>query len=105
MKLLCIIFSICIIMLSARPCCADKQCNGEGVVKNDQSAGRSTEKDKCPGCSPFFSCGSCVGFIVNKQVIITNLLIEQHTEKLYLPYQEPSLPKVSLSIWQPPQLG
>jgi hypothetical protein len=104
-KLLCLILSVYVIMLSTRPCCADNDCRGKDISKKE-SAGKSPIKEKeCPGCSPFFTCGTCVGFIITKSLMLDLKLIAEAPAKFYARYQQSYVHRVSLSIWQPPQLG
>ena len=105
MRLLCLVLSVYVFMLSAKPCCADNDCRGKQINKNEL-AGKSPVKEKeCPGCSPFFTCGTCVGFIVAKPFTPDLKLIAEIPAKIYVDYQQPYVQQVSLSIWQPPQLG
>lgn len=105
MKLLCLILSVYVVLLSIRPCCSDNDCQGKQVVKKEL-AGKSPIKEKeCPGCSPFFTCGSCVGFLITKPLTLALKLIAETPAKIYARYQQPYVQQVSLSIWQPPQLS
>jgi hypothetical protein len=101
MKLLCILFSFIVIILSVKPCCTDSDC--DAVVKTEQ-AGQTKAKD-CAGCSPFFSCGTCAGFTVAKAASAQLLVIPAKTRQTYAPYQQPDVKEISQAIWQPPQLG
>src|ERR1700754_992131 len=68
-KFLCLLLSLCVVLLSARPCCADNDCReNTSTVKKEQAGKNSSQEKTCPGCSPFFSCGSCAGFVVTKPV-------------------------------------
>jgi hypothetical protein len=100
-KLLCIIFSFIVVLLSVKPCCTDSDC--DAVVKTEH-AGTSKAKD-CTGCSPFFSCGTCAGFTISKTVTASVLINPVKTRQIYPPYQQPNIKEISLSIWQPPQIG
>jgi len=94
-----------VILLSAKPCCSDKDC-GEQVSVKKELAGKTSPKEKeCQGCSPFFSCGSCVGFIVSKPVTHTLAFVAEIAVRSYVGYLQPNLKEISLAIWQPPQLG
>ena len=105
MKLLCLILSVYVIMLSTRPCCADNDCQGKELSKKEL-AGKSPIKEKeCPGCSPFFTCGSCVGFVIAKPFRLDLKLVAETQVKIYADYNQPYVQQVSLSIWQPPQLS
>jgi hypothetical protein len=46
----------------ASSCCAEKTC---GEEKKD--ANSSDHENSCSSCSPFFVCGTCVGFVFNSQ--------------------------------------
>ncbi|RYU91433.1 hypothetical protein EWM62_05690 [Mucilaginibacter terrigena] len=101
MKFLCILFSLVVVFLSVKPCCTDSDC--DAIVKTEQG-GNNKAKD-CAGCSPFFSCGTCAGFTVT-QTITANLLISPaKTRPTFTPYHQPDVKEITLSIWQPPQLG
>ncbi|MEN0053415.1 MAG: hypothetical protein AAGC65_07085 [Mucilaginibacter sp.] len=106
MKLLCLLLSLFVVLLSARPCCADNDCRvNASAVKKDQVSKNTSPEKTCPGCSPFFSCGSCAGFVVTKRVTHNLKLIAEHRVVTYAPYQQPNLKEVAQAIWQPPQLS
>jgi hypothetical protein len=92
-----------VLLLTVRPCCADDcaaKASGEKTTHSDTS---SKEKE-CPGCSPFFSCGACAGFVVAKaehMVFVAQLEFVTHNST----YQQPQLQETTASIWQPPQLS
>jgi hypothetical protein len=97
--------SVYVIMLSIKPCCADNDCQGKELSKKEL-AGKSPIKEKeCSGCSPFFTCGSCVGFVISRPLILDLKLTAEIPVKIYARYQQPNVQEVSLSIWQPPQLS
>jgi hypothetical protein len=97
--------SVYALLLSARPCCADKLCQQNiSQQKNKIEKGASEEKD-CPGCSPFFSCGSCPGFIVAKQLKAASPVLTELPFKAYMPYEQSSYKSTTLSVWQPPKLS
>jgi hypothetical protein len=104
-KLLCLILAVYVIVLSTRPCCSDNDCQGKIAAKKER-ADKSPDKEKeCPGCSPFFNCGSCVGFIVSKPFTITLPVIAENQTKYYSTYQQPYIEMVALSIWLPPKIS
>ncbi|RYE27036.1 MAG: TonB-dependent receptor [Sphingobacteriaceae bacterium] len=105
MKFLCLLFSFYVVLLSVKPCCADRECQEKSSLKKEL-AGKTPSKEKeCQGCSPFFSCGSCVGFIIAKPITHTLAFVAENTVRSYAPYEQPNLKEISLAIWQPPQLG
>ncbi|MBE9584280.1 hypothetical protein IM792_07465 [Mucilaginibacter sp. JRF] len=105
MKLFCLIISFFVLMLSVRPCCAEDACKDEIGNKHEQSSGKQSHDEDCRGCSPFFSCGSCMGFIMRKSVIQTVTLFPLHQKQSVTPYHQPEIKEVDIDIWQPPQLS
>jgi len=92
-------------MLSTRPCCADNDCQGKELAKNEVTGKSPIKEKECPGCSPFFTCGTCVGFVIAKPLMLDLKLVPETSAKIYSRYQQPHFQQVSLSIWQPPQLS
>ncbi|HEY0244946.1 MAG TPA: hypothetical protein VGC01_05235 [Mucilaginibacter sp.] len=92
-------------MLSIKPCCSDSDCQEKITVKKERSTPASHKEKECQGCSPFFTCGTCVGFILAKPFILNPKLISETPVKNYIAYQQPYFQEVLLAIWQPPQLG
>ncbi|WP_158826877.1 hypothetical protein [Mucilaginibacter lacusdianchii] len=105
MKQLCLMFAAFVLILSARPCCADRDCESRIDVKHEQRDKQSSKEKECAGCSPFFSCGSCIGFIIAKSVVHTISLIAEQPERSYTPYCQPAHKDIALAIWQPPRLS
>jgi len=100
-KLLCLIITIYVTVLSIKPCCADNDCRDKKEL-----AGKSPVKEKeCLGCSSFFTCGTCTGFIVTKSFTPELNPFARSSNYTYADYPEPGLQQISLTIWQPPQLG
>lgn len=104
-KFLCLLISFYVVLLSAKPCCADRECQEQSSVKKEQARKTSSKEKECQGCSPFFSCGSCVGFIVAKPVTHTLAFVAENEVRSYAPYEQAGFKEISLAIWQPPQLG
>jgi hypothetical protein len=104
-KLLCFILSIYVILLSTKPCCTDNDCQGKELIKREQVGKMPTKEKECPGCSPFFTCGTCIGFIITKPFKLDLELVTEPRIKQYACYQQLFIQQVYLSIWQPPQLG
>jgi hypothetical protein len=91
-------------MLSTKPCCTD-DCQS-GVVSKKELSGKSPVKEnECPGCSPFFTCGSCVGFIVCKPLTIVFPVVAEKPTTYHTSYQQPYIEKITLSIWLPPKIS
>jgi Na+/H+ antiporter NhaD/arsenite permease-like protein len=104
-KLLCLILSFYVVLLSLRPCCADNDCQAKIAAKKHVNSKSSPKEKECQGCSPFFACGTCVGFVITKPFMLDLKLVAETPVKIYADYQQPYVHQVSLSIWQPPQLG
>ncbi len=92
-------------MLSVVACCTDNDCQ-EGQSYKNELAGKSPVKEKgCAGCSPFFSCGNCAGFVITKTFTPDLKPKIETPANSYKSYAEPYSQQVYLSIWQPPQLS
>ncbi|WP_394800276.1 DUF6660 family protein [Mucilaginibacter daejeonensis] len=105
MKVVCLILAFFVLILSGRPCCADRECETKSKVTKSVNDHQTRKERECEGCSPFFSCGSCVGFIISKPVIHQLEFIAEQPQQNYAPYCQPDPKTVSLAIWQPPQLS
>ncbi|MES2378396.1 MAG: hypothetical protein V4553_17520 [Bacteroidota bacterium] len=105
MKILCLILSVYVIMLSAKPCCVDSDCRATVSSKKELTGKIPAKEKECPGCSPFFTCGTCVGFVISQPLSVQLFTVAlDHIEHGNI-YQQPRIEKVSLSIWQPPKLS
>ncbi|MEO7216002.1 DUF6660 family protein [Mucilaginibacter sp.] len=104
MKFLCILFSVYVLLLSVRPCCAD-DCIAKSISKKEIAGQNSKPGNDCQGCSPFFSCGTCVGFTLAKPVVNVGRTATEITVEHNSTYKQPALKPVMLSIWQPPQIS
>ncbi len=63
MKWVALALALLTLGLSATPCCVEEVCTRENQVTTD-STHDSEEEHESP-CSPFFTCGSCLGFSVS----------------------------------------
>lgn len=105
MKLVCLILSFYVLLLSAKPCCADNDCQVKIPKKKELASKVPVKEKECPGCSPFFTCGSCVGFIVAKVFKINSPIVPENQIQYHTVYQQPYIEKVALSIWLPPKIS
>ncbi|MBQ4915338.1 hypothetical protein J8L85_12870 [Maribacter sp. MMG018] len=65
MKLVSVILSIYIMVLTVRPCCQDNYCGDKASCQLEQADDHQDnhKSDEHKGaCSPFYTCGKCVGF-------------------------------------------
>ena len=100
MRLLCIILSIYVLMLSIVPCCFDDDCGGESESAQANSNSRDHEEDDCGACSQFMTCGTCPGFVSRTPDSLRVYFSAQTFALLstFLPGHD-----YVARIWQPPQ--
>lgn len=105
MKIFCFILSIYVLVLSTVPCCSDDNCIDE--TKTEQTDKHSQDEHQgCGTCSPFFTCGTCVGFTFTN----TSLTFEPSKiffkSALLIPSYENHFANDFISkIWQPPKIS
>jgi hypothetical protein len=102
-KLLCLLFSVYVMLLAVKPCCINDKCLQQGRAESAQTG--NTKEKECKGCSPFFSCGTCTGFIVSKHIVYTANTFADVAVRAYAVYQQPYVQEISSAIWQPPKIG
>lgn len=91
-------------LLATIPCCVDDNCNDE--IKTEQTNHHSQDQPdaECETCSPFFTCGNCLGFDFtnweyrSKEAIFTNY-------NFITPYKSQFVSEFFAKIWQPPQMS
>lgn len=104
MKLFCIILSFYAFGLSTLPCCVDDKCVDD--VENEYTEGHSQDhaNQDINTCSPFFSCGTCSGFIFAKSGLVIKIIpVTGH--KTVFPYISQFADGSFVKIWQPPKIG
>ncbi|WP_394353506.1 DUF6660 family protein [Pedobacter foliorum] len=107
MKFLALLLSVIVLTLTAAPCCAFEK-NETHVHK----AYSEEKHDKCPdpdddcckNCSPFYVCGTCIGFTINNLSVLTFTLHLKPIQHNYI-YIPVKLRQMPYSIWQPPKLS
>jgi hypothetical protein len=104
-KFFCYLSAIIVLLLTAKPCCADNDCGIKNTITKNTPAKSSPKEKDCQGCSPFFACGACTGFIVAKAVNHSPFLLPETHVKHVIAYHRPYPEDVALSIWQPPQIS
>ena len=93
MKVAGIIFSILVFTLNAVPCCWDN-CDDEEAVEQHSDAEQT--------CSPFLSCGSCAGFVLQEDLPEISIYTPPSVSEIEFPEQL-FFSEFSESIWQPPK--
>ena len=104
MKLAVTILALFVLALSVVPCCAQDSCNDspEGTEQTDCS-NQGAKDHNCP-CSPFFSCGSCTGFVFVSNPKISESIVTAITSKVP-GYCQNFTTDFFGKIWQPPKIG
>lgn len=94
-----------VLLLAVKPCCTDDACIPLLPAKSGQLSKATKGPEPCSDCSPFFSCGQCVGFVVAKHVTYSLATVTERLVTSRPRYLAPHVYEVSQRIWQPPQLG
>lgn len=99
MKALAFFLALMTVLLSVTLCCeGEGSCTGEMAMEcAEHSDADQDTPDPAPPCSPFYTCGSCLGFVYQSApsvVFRTLSFTEQdfnsfYTESLYGPYLNP----------------
>lgn len=106
-KFLTLLLSIIVLTLTTVPCCALEQRDSHAHQKvQEKEHGQCPEQENecCKDCSPFYVCGTCIGFTATTQTLIVftiSIKPVQHNT-FYLPI---ALSPISTLIWQPPKLS
>ena len=105
MKIWVTLLSIVVLFLSTVPCSAfskHSECNVEKNCKND------SHDCECNGkCSPFYSCGTCIGFTITQTSVIISEKKEFATNEMLGPifYDKFVNSSFTCKIWQPPKIS
>lgn len=106
MKSIALLLSFIVLMLTATPCCAFEAegDHGQDSLQKEKHADDQQSGDCCKDCSPFYVCGTCIGFTFNTQQAITFTVMLKTVmhNTAYVPVE---LPLIPLAIWQPPKLA
>jgi len=104
-KFIALILSVIVLVLTATPCCAfdGSERHLHQTVQTEKHASGEQDDDCCKDCSPFYVCGTCIGFTVARQQVITFAIQPKRVQHVtvYIPVRLPSVP---ITIWQPPKL-
>jgi hypothetical protein len=109
-KIIAVILALFVISLSMVPCCPPesekivaKHSFSEDEHNHDVNSESNHCDDNCKACSPFFTCGSCVG--VTFQLGSINLLDQEPFSKdLDFPLSVSFLSFYFNKLWQPPKI-
>jgi hypothetical protein len=104
-KVLAIILSTLIVLLSSFPCCQEEgTCDTAsfvGTADNHESHDDDHSNNESP-CSPFYNCGRCTGFTINYNFIEFDFL-ETDLENFEVPYVESLTHEVYFHDLKPPR--
>jgi len=101
MRLLALIFSIYILLLTSLPCAEMKDMNH---AQNAPVSQRSSNHDNCGECSPFCTCNCCSTPMVCK-IDLVDFEVSTIVRKHETNYPALFVTQRSGDIWQPPQLS
>ena len=105
MKLICCILSLYVLVLTSVPCCSDDKCNdGLNTEQTSNNSHQHEGNDHCNGCSPFLTCGTCLGFVYNHVVISFKPYLVIVEEK-HISYNSSSVSNFYTEFWQPPKIS
>ncbi len=117
-KILTIFVMFVVLGLSLIPCCSpgsqtiEKKyventsdcCHKKGCDKDNSKSENSGEKEECGSCSPFFACGSCIGFAF--QSLAYRLTDLDFPSKItYCSYRVQFDSEYFNKMWQPPKIS
>lgn len=106
MKVIALFLSIIVITLTVTPCCAFE--NEEACALEKKEAGNQKQHqtdDCCKDCSPFYTCGTCIGFVVANKLVITVVKPEVSPIAYSNSYFSQEINGFYTSVWQPPKLS
>ena len=107
MKVILILLSFVVLLLSTVPCAAFGKGSSFDTHKNCQENSKDCGDD-CDGkCSPFYSCGSCLGFTI--QIHFSSpefkLAIIAYDAPKTTTYKAFAYSSFICKIWQPPKIN
>jgi hypothetical protein len=94
-----------VVLLSTKPCCDDNDCRVSGIVTKGHAGKVPAKTQECPGCSSFFTCGSCAGFVISEPLTIRLTAVAADHMVYGNVYSQPDLQEVAMAIWLPPKLS
>ncbi|MCW2119519.1 hypothetical protein [Flavobacterium sp. 7A] len=103
MKIVSLLLAFFILALSSHGCCDDDNCDTKKTKSNTEKQHKDNSDNSC---SPFFNCGSCIGFTFPNPTFY-NLeqhftLIETNLDSTFIPQLRSQF---NSAIWQPPKLS
>ncbi|WP_432803749.1 hypothetical protein [Chitinophaga horti] len=91
------------------PCCAIESAFTTEHQQNQgvsEKSGHHEQGDDCCGhCSPFYTCGTCVGFVLAAPLVYPSGYLACEPSEQFSLYLQSALQGLPASIWQPPRIG
>lgn len=104
MKILCFILSLYVFFLSTVPCCSDDNCNDDIITENSDNHSQDHKEGDCNACSPFLTCGTCIGFVFTiLEIDIYEISFIE--DKFVTIYKSQFSNDFFNKIWQPPKIS
>jgi len=105
-KAIALFLFIVVLSLTVMPCCAVKETvrhTAEAANLQKHDCNEEQPDDCCKDCSPFYVCGTCVGFVffMQQTIIFALPVIPLKHSAFYIPVK---LNHIPTAIWQPPKL-
>jgi hypothetical protein len=103
-RFIALFLSFIVFTLTISPCCAIEDSKRHTNESRQKDECDKQSDDCCKDCSPFYVCGTYIGFtLIYQQAVTLNLPIQpvKHNTA-YIPVK---LPVIPLAIWQPPKLS
>ena len=90
--------------LATAPCCSDDNYNDEIKTEYADNHSQDHKDSDCTTCSPFFTCGSCSGFVFTREWIDFKE-VSFIKGKLCAVYKTQFADDFFVKIWQPPKIS
>jgi hypothetical protein len=99
------ILSFTVLFFSTVPCSAYDKQSECAVEKNCENDSQKCGNDCSGKCSPFYSCGSCIGFTLNFGFTPISEKLDFSTDEIVQPllYDKFVYSSFICKIWQPPK--
>lgn len=104
MRILCFILSLYVLFLVSAPCCSEDNCDDEMKTEYVGNHSQDHEDNDSDTCSPFFTCGTCSGFVSTR----TGVDFKEVTfvkDKIVYVYKSQFVSDFFAKIWQPPKIS
>ncbi|MBA4410873.1 MAG: hypothetical protein C0397_15795 [Odoribacter sp.] len=105
MKIICFILSLYVLSLSLAPCCSDDDnCCDEIKTEHTDNHSQDHNDSDCNTCSPFFTCGTCSGFVFTRSGFNFRE-VPFSKSKFVAVYKSQFANDFFVKIWQPPKIS